>query len=593
MTQSVTVQTTRELMTGNEAIARGAFEAGVTVATGYPGTPSTEILEAAATYKPGIYCEWSPNEKVALEVAIGASLTGARSIVTMKHVGLNVAADPLLTFAYIGAVGGLVVCVADDPGMHSSQNEQDTRHYARLAKIPIFEPSDSQEAKDFMRLALEVSETHQTPVILRGTTRVCHSRSLVKLGEPLRAPRKIGFEKNPPRFVPIPMWGRVMRRNVEERLGRLREAAEQSTANRIEARDAALGIVTSSIAYQYVREVFPEASVLKLGWCYPFPDGLIRQFAGQVNKLLVVEELDDFLEEHIKALGIACEGKRVVPGVGELSPTRLRSARAQYEGRPEPVAPAAAVAADLPGRPPVLCPGCPHRGVFYALAQCDVVVTGDIGCYSLGVFPPLNRMDTILCMGAGVSMPQGFEKAGESKKVVGIVGDSTFFHSGITGLINIVHNRGAAKIIVVDNRITAMTGHQDNAGTDFNLMGSAVPAISIEAIASACGVKRVFTVNPYDAQGTTRLLQEELAINEPSLIVSRAPCPLHEGHPVGPPLAIDTAQCQSCDQCLGLGCPALEKEPSQGLRINDQLCGGCGLCAQVCPFEAIGKGGTK
>jgi indolepyruvate ferredoxin oxidoreductase, alpha subunit len=588
---SVTVQSKKELMTGNEAIARGAFEAGVTVATGYPGTPSTEILEAVATYKPDIYSEWSPNEKVALEVAVGASLAGARCIVTMKHVGLNVAADPLLTFAYVGAVGGLVVCVADDPGMHSSQNEQDTRHYARLAKIPIFEPSDSQEAKEYLKIALEVSEQLQTPVIFRSTTRVSHSRSLVRIEEPRRPARKIGFEKNPPRFVPIPLWGRVMRRNVEERLAKLKAAADKSPANRIEMRDSHLGIITSSIAYQYVREVFPEASVLKLGWAYPFPDELIRQFAGQVKKILVVEELDDFLEEHVKALGIACDGKNFVPGIGELSPTRLQAARAKYEGKPEPAVPAAVT--DLPSRPPVLCAGCPHRGIFYALAQFDVVVTGDIGCYSLGVFPPLNRMDTILCMGAGVSMPQGFEKAGEPKKVVGIVGDSTFFHSGITGLINIVHNKGVSKIIVVDNRITAMTGHQDNPGTEFNLMGEVTPSVSIEAIASACGVKRVFTVNPYDVQSTTQLLREELEIKEPSLIVSRAVCPLHEGKPVGPPLTINTDQCQNCEQCLSLGCPALEKEASQGLRINDSLCGGCGLCEQICPFEAIQKGNSK
>ncbi len=588
---SVTVQSKKELMTGNEAIARGAFEAGVTVATGYPGTPSTEILEAAIAYKPDMYCEWSPNEKVALEVGVGASLAGARAIVTMKHVGLNVAADPLLTFAYVGAVGGLVVVVADDPGMHSSQNEQDTRHYARLAKIPIFEPSDSQEAKELLKIALDVSEQHQTPVIFRSTTRVSHSRSLVQLDERKPSTRKIGFEKNPPRFVPIPLWGRVMRRNVEERMAKLRVAADISPANRIEMRDPGLGIITSSIAYQYVRDVFPEASVLKLGWAYPFPDGLIKKFASQVKKVLVVEELDDFLEEHVKALGIVCDGRNFVPGIGELSPTRLQAVRAKYEGKPEPVAPPPA--ADLPGRPPVLCPGCPHRGVFYALAQLDVVVTHDIGCYSLGVFPPLNRMDTILCMGAGVSMPQGFEKGGEPKKVVGIVGDSTFFHSGITGLINIVHNKGVSKIIVVDNRTTAMTGHQDNPGTDVNLMGAAAPAISIEAIASACGVRRVFTVNPYDVESTTKLIKDELEVNEPSLIVSRAVCPLDDGKPVGPALAINPEQCQTCDQCLGLGCPALEKEESQGLRINPLLCGGCGLCEQVCPFEAIQKGTAK
>jgi indolepyruvate ferredoxin oxidoreductase alpha subunit len=578
----------RELMTGNEAIARGAYEAGVTVATGYPGTPSTEILEAAATYKPDIFCEWSPNEKVALEVAVGASLTGARSIVTMKHVGLNVAADPLMTFSYIGAVGGLVICVADDPGMHSSQNEQDNRNFARFAKIPVFEPADSAEAREFTQMALQVSEDFGTPVILRSTTRVSHSRSLVPLGERRPSPKPIGFVKDPPRFAPLPIWGRVMRRKVEQRLGRLREAAEKSPANRIEMRSAKFGIVTSSIAYQYVREIFPEASVLKLGWSYPFPDALIRQFAGQVERILVVEELDDFLEEHIKALGIACEGRKFVSGIGELSPGSVRTARALMEGKPAPASPAPRPECqDLPSRPPVLCAGCPHRGMFYALTKFDVVVTGDIGCYSLGVFPPLNRMDTILCMGAGISMTQGLVKAGEKKKVVGMVGDSTFFHSGITGILDLVHNRGTSTIIVVDNRTTAMTGHQDNPGTELNLMGESVPSVSVEAVARACGVKNVFTVNPYEVDNATKVLQEALESNTTSVIVSRAPCPLHVGHPVGPPKAMDPEICQQCGQCLDLGCPAVEKSAGHGLHINDLLCGGCGLCEQICPFTAI------
>jgi indolepyruvate ferredoxin oxidoreductase alpha subunit len=576
-----------QLLSGNQAIARGAYEAGVTVATGYPGTPSTEILEALAAFKADIYSEWSPNEKVALEVAVGASFTGSRSIVTMKHVGLNVAADPLMTFSYIGAVGGLVLCVADDPGMHSSQNEQDTRHYARFAKIPIFEPSDSQEARDFTALALDISEKFQTPVILRSTTRVGHSRSVVTLGERTQPAKSGGFVKNPPRYVPIPLWGRAMRRTVEERLPKLKAAACESPANRIEMRDPALGIVTSSVAYQYVRDVWPEASVLKLGWAYPFPDDLIRRFAGQVKRVLVVEELDDFLEEHIKALGIACDGRNVIPGVGELSPTLLRAARSKYEGEPAAAFKPRAETQDLPQRPPVLCPSCPHRGIFYALAQFDVVVTGDIGCYSLGVFPPLNRLDTILCMGAGVSMTQGFEKGGEPKRVVGIVGDSTFFHSGMTGLLNIAYNHGSSVIIVVDNRITAMTGHQPNPGSGRTLMGDQAPVASIEAIATACGVKRVLTVNPYELQNTIQVIKESLAATEPTVIVSRAPCPLNEGKPVGETLAINTDQCQQCYECLGLGCPAIECDEAHGLRINDLMCGGCDLCKQVCSFDAI------
>jgi indolepyruvate ferredoxin oxidoreductase alpha subunit len=574
------------LLSGNEAIARGAYQVGVTVATGYPGTPSTEILENLVQFKADIYCEWAPNEKVALEVAAGASLAGARAIVTMKHVGLNVAADPLMTLSYIGTVGGLVIIVADDPGMHSSQNEQDTRHFARFAKIPILEPSDSQEACDFVTLGMAISEEFRTPVILRSTTRVSHSRSLVAVSERTLPERPVGFVKDPPRFVPIPVWGRVMRVKVEERMGLLAQAATESTANRLEYRDKGLGIVTSSIAYQYVREVFPEASVLKLGWAYPFPDALIREFAGQVKRLLVVEELDDILEEHIHALGIACDGRNVVPGVGELSTSRLLTARAKYEGREAtPIVPVPQ-AADLPARPPVLCPGCPHRGVFAALGKHDVVVTGDIGCYSLGVFAPLSRTDTILCMGAGISMAHGMDKAGEPKKVVGIVGDSTFFHSGITGLLDIAYNRGASTIIVVDNRTTAMTGHQDNPGTGRTLMGATTGAVSIQEIGKACGIRHIQTINPYDMAATGKAISNALAADEASLIVSVGSCPLHERKPVGTQRRIDADRCKHCGTCLKLGCPAIEQRNGP-LQINALLCSGCGLCEQVCLFRAI------
>jgi indolepyruvate ferredoxin oxidoreductase alpha subunit len=578
----------KELLSGNEAIARGAYEAGVTVAVGYPGTPSTEILENAVRYKSDIYCEWSPNEKVAFEVAAGASWTGARSIVTMKHVGFNVAADPLMTLAYIGTVGGMVICVADDPGMHSSQNEQDSRNYARFAKIPVLEPSDSQEAKDFIQLGLQISEEFRTPVILRTTTRVSHSRSLVEIGDRKMSGKKVGFEKNPPRFVPIPMWARQMRVAVEERTAKLQLSAKTSPANRIEWRDRELGIVTSSISYQYVREVFPEASVLKLGWSFPFPDDLIREFAGGVKKLLVVEELDNFLEEHIKSMGIACDGRNFVPGIGELSSPRLQASRAKMENKNfVPVAPVAQ-SADLPPRPPVLCPGCPHRGVFFALGKYDVIVTGDIGCYSLGVAAPLGRMDTILCMGGGVSVAHGMDKAGEPRKVVGIVGDSTFFHSGITGLLDIAYNKGKSTIIVVDNRTTAMTGHQDNPGTGRTLMGEATHEASIEEIGRACGIKRVRTINPYDLKTTLAAIEEEINTNEPSLIISKAVCPLRERKRVGPMHKISEDKCKKCGACLKLGCPAIE---SQGKgttpMINPLLCAGCGLCAQVCKFGAI------
>ena len=580
----------RRLMSGNEALARGAFEAGVTVGAGYPGTPSTEILENLARYKPDVYCEWSPNEKVAFEVAAGASLAGARSIVTMKHVGLNVAADPLMTLSYISVEGGFVACVADDPGMHSSQNEQDTRNYARFAKIPLFEPSDSQEARDFLKLAIQVSEEFKTPVILRTTTRVSHSRSLVEIGERILSEKKIGLVKNPPRFVPIPVWGRPMRRRVEDRLIRLKAFSESSPANRLEWRDKSLGIITSSIAYQYAREVWPKASVLKLGMSYPFPDSMIREFAAGVSNLLIVEELDDFIEQHVRALGLACRGRDVVPGIMELSVDRLLAARARYEGRPVEEPKPFAFSDRLPPRPPVLCPGCPHRGIFYSLAKREVVVTGDIGCYSLGAFPPLDRMDSILCMGGGISMAHGLEKAGEPCPVVGIVGDSTFFHSGITGLLNISYNRGSSTIIVLDNRTTAMTGHQDHPGTGRTLMGEATKAVSIEDIGRACGIERVCVVNPYNLDQTSQVISDEITADEPSLIVSRAPCPLREKKRVGVSRKILPEKCKGCKLCLNLGCPAIEGG-EDGPRINETLCAGCGLCEQVCPAGAVISGG--
>jgi indolepyruvate ferredoxin oxidoreductase alpha subunit len=577
-------------MSGNEALARGAFEAGVTVGTGYPGTPSTEILENLARYKPDVYCEWSPNEKVAFEVAAGASLAGARSIVTMKHVGLNVAADPLMTLSYISVEGGFVACVADDPGMHSSQNEQDTRNYARFAKIPLFEPSDSQEARDFLKLAMQVSEEFKTPVILRTTTRVSHSRSLVEIGERVLSEKKIGLVKDPPRFVPIPVWGRPMRQRVEDRLIRLQALADCSPANRLEWRDRSLGIITSSIAYQYAREVWPKASVLKLGMSYPFPDSMIREFAAGVSDLLIVEELDDFIEQHVRALGLACRGRDVVPGIMELSVDRLLASRALLEGRPVEVRKPSAFSNRLPPRPPVLCPGCPHRGIFYALSKKKVLVTGDIGCYSLGAFPPLDRMDSILCMGGGISMAHGLEKAGEPCSVVGIVGDSTFFHSGITGLLDIAYNKGSSTIIVLDNRTTAMTGHQDHPGTGRTLMGESTKAVSIEDIGRACGIERVCVINPYNLEHVNRVISDEIAAEKPSLIVSRAPCPLREKKRVGVSRKILAEECKGCELCLNLGCPAIEGSEG-GPRINETLCAGCGLCEQVCPAGAVVSGG--
>ena len=479
-----------------------------------------------------------------------------------------------------------MACVADDPGMHSSQNEQDTRNYARFARVPLFEPADSQEAKDLLMLALSVSEEFKTPAILRTTTRVSHSRSLVELGEREQAKKEIGFVKNPPRFVPIPVWGRPMRQRVEERLKGLQALSEKSPANRIEWRSKGLGIITSSIAYQYAREVWPEASVLKLGFSYPFPDALIREFAQGVDRLLVVEELDPFIEEHVKALGISCQGRDFVPGIMELSVDRLLQSRRLMDGGEATRKEEDPFRELLPPRPPVLCPGCPHRGVFYALSREDVVVTGDIGCYSLGAFPPLDRMDSILCMGAGVSMAHGMEKAGEKRKVVGVVGDSTFFHSGITGLLDIVYNKGHSTIIVLDNRTTAMTGHQDHPGTGRTISGEPTVAVSIEDIGRACGINRVRSIDPYQLDDAREAIKEELAALEPSLIVSRAPCPLRERRRVGAMRTILAEECRACELCLSLGCPAIEGVDGV-MKINQTLCAGCGLCEQICPARAI------
>ena len=580
---------TKSLLSGNEAIARGAWEAGVSVAAGYPGTPSTEILEyVSAKFRDDIYCEWSPNEKVAFEVAAGAALTGARVITTMKHVGLNVAADPLMTLAYTGTVGGFIAIVADDPGMHSSQNEQDTRRFAQFAKIPVLEPASSDEAKEFIKVGMELSEKFQTPIILRSTTRISHSKGLVELQDRNVAPKATGFEKNPPRFVPIPAWARQMRVRLEERLGLMRKEASESPLNTIEWKDdKSLGIITSGIAYQYVKEAFPEASVLKLGWSFPFPDDLIRKFADGVEKLLIVEELEDFIEEHVKALGYKCEGKSIVPNIGELTPEILQDIKAklQRENQPTAAAPLPNLP-QLPPRPPVLCPGCPHRGIFFSLGKFDVVVTGDIGCYSLGVMPPLSRLDTILCMGAGISMAHGMDKAKNPKKVVGILGDSTFFHSGITGLLDIAYNNGGATIIVLDNRITAMTGHQENPGTGRTLMETDTNVASIEEIGKAVGIKNTAVVEPRNVKETVAVLKTAIESPEPWLIVSKSPCPLHVRKPIGPPLRVNLDKCKRCGLCLKLGCPGIEKE-GDAVRVNPLLCAGCEMCKNLCPVQAI------
>ncbi|MBR0458535.1 MAG: indolepyruvate ferredoxin oxidoreductase subunit alpha [Victivallales bacterium] len=574
------------LLSGNEALARGAWEAGVGCAFGYPGTPSTEILEALVKL-PGPYCEWSPNEKVALEAAAGAAIAGTRTIVTMKLVGLNVAADPMMTLSYIGVVAGLVIVVADDPGQHSSQTEQDTRHYARLAKIPVLEPGDARDCASFMKAAFEMSEKYRCPVILRTTTCVSHSRFLVEVGERVERAR-IPFEKKPSQFVPLPMWGRKLRADIEERMVAQSQEGDTSPLNTQYLRGHDLGIISHGVTALHCLDVFPDASVLKIGLGWPFPDGLLQKFASQVKRVLVVEEGDPILEEHVRSLGIACDGKGLVPRCGELTPAVLAGVKAHLEGRepalPQPVP----EAADLPGRPPMLCPGCPHRGTFYALAQFDVIVTGDIGCYTLGVFPPLSRTDTCLCMGGGFTMAHGMNKAGETRPVVGIVGDSTFYHSGITGLLNLVYNKGNATLIVVDNRTTAMTGHQDHPGTGKTLMGEPTVAASIEQIAKACGMQRVRVVNPLDFTAMKEALQEELYCGEPSLIIARAPCILKERKAARPALKINPDACKNCRACLKLGCPAIESPNKQTKpSISPQTCTGCTLCQQVCKFHAI------
>ena len=604
----------KNFLSGNEAIARGAWEAGVTVVSGYPGTPSTEVLEnISKLYAGDVYCEWAPNEKVGFEVAVGASSCGARSMTTMKHVGLNVAMDPLMTFAYIGAIGGFVAVVADDPGMNSSQNEQDTRRIARLAKIPVFEPADSAEALSFTKAAFEISEEFGTPTILRSTTSVSHSRGIVSLGERTMSERKVEFEKNPQRHVPIPAWARPMRVALEERLEKMTAAASLSPLNRIEWKSRKLGVVTHGIAYQYVREIFPEASSLKLGWSFPFPDRLMKEFADGCERVLVVEELEDFLEEHLKSIGIACFGKRIdgerlVPNIGELNVDVLKTVRRKLEAlewfpfertcselstaesSTAEVSTAAASSAmtlpTLPPRPPVLCPGCPHRGIFYALGKFDVVVTGDIGCYTLGVAPPLSRLDTVTCMGAGVSMAHGMEKAGNHRKVVGVVGDSTFFHSGMTGLLDIAYNRGASTIIVLDNRTTAMTGHQDNPGTGRTITGEPTVAADIAAIGRALGIKNIAEVKPRQVKETTTLLKEAIESDEPWLIIAKTPCPLAERVRPGEPLQVNKEKCRKCKLCLKLGCPGIEAD-GDGVRINPILCAGCKLCQQICPAGAF------
>ncbi|HOV80934.1 MAG TPA: indolepyruvate ferredoxin oxidoreductase subunit alpha [Bacillota bacterium] len=583
----------KELLSGNEAIARGAYEHGVAVAAAYPGTPSTEILENFARY-PGVYAEWAPNEKVALEVGIGASLAGARVLVAMKNVGVNVAADPLVTLAYTGVNGGVVLVSADDPGIHSSQNEQDNRRYAFFAKIPLLEPGDSQEAKEMVGIALEISELYDTPVMLRITTRVAHSLSFVEVGDPQPGEVK-KYAKNAGKYVMLPVFARMRRVAVEKRLAALKEYSGKSPLNRIEWREKSVGVITSGISYQYVREAVPDASVLKLGMTNPLPEELIRQFAGAVERLIVVEELEPFIEEQVRSMGLNVSGKEIVPYTGELNTGILIAGFAEKgivkKELPAAAVPVAAEAPAVPNRPPVMCPGCPHRGVFYALRRLGLTVTGDIGCYTLGALPPLEAMDSCICMGASIGIAHGAAKADPElgRRTVAVIGDSTFLHSGMTGLLNMVYNKGSGTVIILDNGTTAMTGHQHHPGTGKTLMGEQAPAVDFELLTRALGVRRVKVVDPLNLAETEEAVLAEIAAAEPSVIISRRPCVLLGGA-AAPVVLVRADRCTGCRICVRLGCPAISVRDKTA-SVDPITCTGCGLCVQVCRKGALAKEG--
>lgn len=574
----------KKLMLGNEGVARGAYEAGVRVATAYPGTPSTEITEAIAKYEE-VYAQWSPNEKVAMETAIGASIAGARSIVSMKHVGLNVAADPLFTVSYTGVNGGLVIVTADDPGMHSSQNEQDSRYYAKAAHIPMLEPSNSMEAKEFTKLAFDISEAYDTPVFIRMTTRISHSQSIVELDDRREIELK-EYKKDFMKYVMMPGMARKRHLVVEKRMNELAIAADGLQINRIEINDPSIGIISSGIAYQYAKEALPEASFLKLGMIHPLPKKLIEEFVSKVKTLYVIEELEPILEEKIKSWGIKVIGKELFSRQGELSANIIKQ---KIKGTTLAIDPTE----ELPSRPPVLCPGCPHRGTYYVMKKLKLHVTGDIGCYTLGALPPLNSVDTSVCMGASIGMALGMEKArgGDfAKKLVAVIGDSTFIHSGITGLIDVVYNKGISTVVILDNSTTGMTGHQDNPATGKTLKGEPAPVLNLVQLVKAIGIKNVQVVDPFDLEMAEKVLREETEREEPSVIIFQRPCALLT-KTRKPSSNVNPATCKSCGLCLNLGCPAIVKKENR-IEINHSLCNGCGLCHTVCPFNAI-EGGSK
>ncbi len=573
----------KKLMLGNEAFARGLYESGCKIASSYPGTPSTEITEAVAKYEE-VYAEWAPNEKVAMEVAIGASIAGARSFCAMKHVGLNVAADPLYTAAYTGVNAGMVIAVADDPGMHSSQNEQDSRHHAIASKVPMLEPSDSAECKEFAMKAYEISEQFDTPVIVRLSTRVSHSQSSVEVCD-RKDERLKEYVKNPQKYVMMPAFAKKRHVFVEERTKKLIDYSETSPLNKIEINNTEIGVISSGIAYQYAKEALGNTvSYLKLGIVNPLPEKIIKDFAAKCKKIYVIEELDGIIETHCKALGIDVEGKEIFGYIGELSQSiiaeKILGKKNEYQTFGE----------DIPVRPPVMCAGCPHRGLFYSLAKLKVTVSGDIGCYTLGAAAPLCAMDTTICMGASVSAIHGFNKArgAESeKKTVAVIGDSTFMHSGITGLVNIAYNSTNSTVIILDNSITGMTGHQQNPTTGYNLKGDVAAKVCLETLCKAVGIERVRVVDPYNMAETEKAIREELAVAEPSVIISRRPCALLKYVKHKPALKVDTDKCKSCKACLKIGCPAISMQNGKAY-IDHTQCVGCGICTEMCHFDAIG-----
>lgn len=573
----------KELMLGNKAVARGLYEAGCKVISSYPGTPSTEITEEAALYQ-DIYCEWAPNEKVALEVAHGASLGGVRSACAMKHVGLNVAADPLFTISYQGLNAGLVVCVADDPGMHSSQNEQDSRHYARAAKVPMLEPSDSGEALLFTKRAYEISEKFNTPVLLKMCTRISHSQSIVETQERI-VPKQVPYVKDAAKVM-MTNNSRNAHIRIEQRTKDLIAYAEECDLNRIEMGDTSLGIITSSTSYQYAKEVFGEkASILKLGLVYPLPEKLIKDFAAKVEKVIVLEELDPILENHCKQLGISVAGKDIFPICGEFSQNLIKSCMGLEV--PDTVK----IEENIPVRPPVMCAGCPHRGIFYILQKNKCMVYGDIGCYTLGAVPPLNAMDLNVCMGASCSGLHGFNIAMGSKgekNSVGVIGDSTFIHSGITGITDISYNMSNSTVIILDNSITGMTGHQQNPTTGKNLRGEPAGKVDLEALCCALGYQKehIRVVDPYCLEEVESVLKEELAAETPSIIISRRPCVMIKGTQHKPPLAVNQNKCVGCKACMKIGCPAISVKDNKA-QIDPTLCIGCEVCTQMCKFHAL------